>query len=157
MDKYEESLKPRNITVQSYELYCGAAGLYNIGQLGCARKQNLLALWWKHFTAYENFVIETLILTPKTVLDTSLYPKKFYDCIVEDVKTNTPYRVDNLLDAFFSKKTAETTDAAETECLWEVCLSISNMTQWDISVMLKTFCVEVTVTGNDMTEPMPSI
>ena len=106
MDKYEESLKPRNITVQSYELYCGAAGLYNIGQLGCARKQNLLALWWKHF---------------------------------------------------YAKKTAETTDAAETECLWEVCLSISNMTQWDISVMLKTFCVEVTVTGNDMTEPMPSI
>ena len=130
-DKFEESFKQRNITVQSDELYCGSAGLYNIGQLGCARKQNFLALLGKLFTAYENhFELYAPIMTPKTVLDASGNIKKFCDCIVKDGKTNTPYLAVNLLDAFFAKKTTETSDAAEAERLREAHLSINNMTQW---------------------------
>ena len=155
LNKFDDAIKQRNITVQSYELYGRSAGLNDIGLLGCGLKQNLLALLWKHFTAYENFAIETPILTPKTVLDTSGHPKKFCDCIIKDVKTNTPYRADNLLDAFFEKNTAETTDAAEAERLLEAHISINNMAQWDISVMFKTFSVKETMTGNDLTEPVP--
>ena len=70
-----------------------------------------------HFTAYENVVIETRILTPKTVLDASGHPKKFRNKIVKDVKTNTPYRADDMQDAFCKKQTAETTDAAKAERL----------------------------------------
>ena len=155
LNKFDDAIKQRNITVQSYELYGRSAGLNDIGLLGCGLKQNLLALLWKHFTAYENFAIETPILTPKTVLDKSGHPKKFCDCIIKDVKTNTPYRADNLLDAFFEKNTAETTDAAEAERLLEAHISINNMAQWDISVMFKTFSVKETMTGNDLTEPVP--
>ena len=155
LNKFDDAIKQRNITVQSYELYGRSAGLNDIGLLGCGLKQNLLALLWKHFTAYENFAIETPILTPKTVLDTSGHPKKFCDCIIKDVKTKTPYRADHPLDAFFEKKTAKTTDAAESERLLEAHISINNMTQADVAATLETFSVEATVTDNDMTEPMP--
>ena len=57
-------------------------------------------------------------------------------------------------DAFFAKKTAETTDAAEAERLLEARLSINNMTEADVAATLETFSVEATVTDNDMTEPM---
>ena len=61
-DKFEDVPKQRNITVQSYELYGWSAGLYDIGMLGCAPKQNIPALLWKQFTVYENFAIKTRLL-----------------------------------------------------------------------------------------------
>ena len=44
LNKFDDAIKQRNITVQSYELYGRSAGLNDIGLLGCGLKQNLLAL-----------------------------------------------------------------------------------------------------------------
>jgi hypothetical protein len=51
-----ETLQRRMFYVPSFKIYGSVAGFYDYGPPGCAVKQNLTALWRKHFILEENML-----------------------------------------------------------------------------------------------------
>ena len=51
-----ETLQRRMFYVPSFKIYGAVAGFYDYGPPGCAVKQNLTALWRKHFILEENML-----------------------------------------------------------------------------------------------------
>lgn len=51
-----DTLQRRMFYVPSFKIYGAVAGFYDYGPPGCAVKQNLTALWRKHFVLEENML-----------------------------------------------------------------------------------------------------
>lgn len=91
-------LKERFFYDQSFTLYGGVSGLYDLGPLGCGIQNNLLSEWQNDFVLRDKiFQVDCSILTPELVLKASGHLNKFSDIMVRDQKTKDSYRVDHLL------------------------------------------------------------
>jgi glycyl-tRNA synthetase len=95
---------------ESFEIYdrariksfvcVGVAGLYDYGPPGSALQANILDVWRKHFIIEENMLeVDTTIMTPSAVFETSGHVAKFADWMVKDTVTGEVLRADHLVEA----------------------------------------------------------
>jgi glycyl-tRNA synthetase len=93
--------KRRGFIFQGSEIYGGLAGTYDYGPYGVLLKNNLKALWWKHFVTEQDnmYGLDTAILMNAKVWQASGHTGAgFADVLVEDLKTQKRYRADHLLE-----------------------------------------------------------
>ena len=102
-------IKRRFFYRQAFEIYGGVAGFYTYGPPGAAVKQNLLALWRKHFVIEENLMeVDDTNIMPHDVLFTSGHVERFNDFIVKDSSdANRFWRADKLLEEVMEAKMAD--------------------------------------------------
>jgi glycyl-tRNA synthetase len=95
----ESVLTHRGFYFPSNEIHHGPAGFYDLGPVGCAIEQNLLAAWRRHFVSHEDMLeIKSSILTPAAVFDASGHTQRFTDWMVTDTSNGTSHRADKLLE-----------------------------------------------------------
>ncbi len=85
---------------QSFEIYGGVAGFYDLGPLGVALKRNIVELWRKFFVIkHQELVveIETPVITPAIVFRASGHEEHFTDYAVQCLKCGRLYRADHLV------------------------------------------------------------
>ncbi|CAE6415541.1 unnamed protein product [Rhizoctonia solani] len=93
-------LTSRFFFAPAFEIYGGVAGLYDYGPPGSALQANILDVWRKHFIIEENMLeVDTTIMTPSAVFETSGHVAKFADWMVKDVVTGEVLRADHLVEA----------------------------------------------------------
>ncbi|CAE6421456.1 unnamed protein product [Rhizoctonia solani] len=93
-------LTSRFFFAPAFEIYGGVAGLYDYGPPGSALQANILDVWRKHFIIEENMLeVDTTIMTPSAVFETSGHVAKFADWMVKDVLTGEVLRADHLVEA----------------------------------------------------------
>ncbi|KAA8580734.1 hypothetical protein FQN60_013692 [Etheostoma spectabile] len=96
--KLEDTLKRRFFFDQAFAIYGGVSGLYDLGPVGCALKNNILQAWRQHLIQEEQILeIDCTMLTPEPVLKTSGHVDEFADYMVKDAKTGECHRADHLL------------------------------------------------------------
>jgi glycyl-tRNA synthetase len=104
--------KRRGFIFQGSEIYGGLAGTWDYAPYGVLLKNNLKALWWKHFVTERDdmYGLDTAILMNARVWEASGHTGAgFADPLVEDLKTNKRYRADHLLEEAGVKDVAELT------------------------------------------------
>jgi glycyl-tRNA synthetase len=78
--------------------YTGVAGLYDYGPPGSALQANIIDQWRKHFIVEEGMLeLDTTIMTPAPVFETSGHVARFADWMVKDTKTGDVLRADHLV------------------------------------------------------------
>ncbi|QRW27565.1 glycyl-tRNA synthetase [Rhizoctonia solani] len=93
-------LTSRFFFAPAFEIYGGVAGLYDYGPPGSALQANILDVWRKHFIIEENMLeVDTTIMTPSAVFETSGHVAKFADWMVKDLETGEVLRADHLVEA----------------------------------------------------------
>jgi glycyl-tRNA synthetase len=76
----------------------GVAGLYDYGPPGSSLQANIIAEWRKHFIIEEHMLeLDTTIMTPAPVFETSGHVARFADWMVKDTKTGDVLRADHLV------------------------------------------------------------
>jgi glycyl-tRNA synthetase len=93
--------KRRGFIYQGSEIYGGLAGTWDYGPYGTLLKNNVKALWWKHFvTERDNmYGLDTAVLMNARVWEASGHTGAgFADPLVEDLVTRKRYRADHLLE-----------------------------------------------------------
>ena len=76
----------------------GVAGLYDYGPPGSSLQSNIIAEWRKHFIVEEGMLeVDTTIMTPAPVFETSGHVARFADWMVKDAKTGDVLRADHLV------------------------------------------------------------
>ena len=76
----------------------GVAGLYDYGPAGSALQANIIAEWRKHFIIEDSMLeLDTTIMTPAPVFETSGHVARFADWMVKDTKTGDVLRADHLV------------------------------------------------------------
>lgn len=96
---------------QSYEIYGGAGGLFDLGPVGCALKSNVLQFWRRFFLLEEQMLeIECPSLTIEPVFKASGHIQRFNDYMVNDVITDESFRLDHLIKSHLENLRSETTD-----------------------------------------------
>lgn len=79
-------------------LRLGVAGLYDYGPPGSSLQANIISEWRKHFIIEENMLeLDTTIMTPASVFETSGHVARFADWMVKDTKTGDVLRADHLV------------------------------------------------------------
>jgi len=99
-DRILEFLSKRGFIWQSYEIYGGVAGFYDLGPLGVLLKNNIVELWRKHFVLrHQELVVEveTPIIAPAIVFRASGHEENFADYAVQCTKCGRIYRADHLV------------------------------------------------------------
>src|SRR5258708_9592505 len=77
----------------------GIAGLYDYGPPGSSLQANIIAEWRKHFIIHEHMLeLDTTIMTPAPVFETSGHVARFADWMVKDIKTGEVLRADHLVE-----------------------------------------------------------
>ena len=103
-DKHEaimELAKRRGFFWQSYEIYGGVAGFYDLGPLGVRLKEKIISLWREFFVKRHAHIvveIETPIIAPARVFEASGHLEHFTDPIVECLKCGRKFRADHLIE-----------------------------------------------------------
>ena len=76
----------------------GVAGLYDYGPPGSSLQANIIAEWRRHFIIEEHMLeLDTTIMTPAPVFETSGHVARFADWMVKDKKTGEVLRADHLV------------------------------------------------------------
>lgn len=76
----------------------GVAGLYDYGPPGSSLQANIIAEWRRHFIIQDHMLeLDTTIMTPATVFETSGHVARFADWMVKDSKTGDVLRADHLV------------------------------------------------------------
>jgi glycyl-tRNA synthetase len=86
---------------QSYEIYGGQAGFYDLGPLGVLLKSNIVDLWREFFVKqHQDFVveIESPIIAPAIVFKASGHEESFTDYAVECLQCHRTFRADHLVE-----------------------------------------------------------
>lgn len=97
-NKFDSLVRRRFIYDQSYEIYGGASGLYDLGPVGCAIKTNLLQIWRRFFVLHDQMLeIDCPALTIKPVFTASGHIERFSDYLVKDTVTHECFRMDHLI------------------------------------------------------------
>eukprot|EP01063_Lacrimia_lanifica_P028768 TRINITY_DN4265_c0_g1_i1.p1 TRINITY_DN4265_c0_g1~~TRINITY_DN4265_c0_g1_i1.p1 ORF type:complete len:723 (+),score=226.45 TRINITY_DN4265_c0_g1_i1:219-2171(+) len=110
--EFEDTCKRRFIYGAGFEAYGGAAGLYDLGPVGCAVKTNLLAMWRRHFVVEDGMLeVDTSALTPHEVFAASGHVQRFTDVLVQDAVTGAQHRLDKYLDEWCDARMASATPA----------------------------------------------
>lgn len=77
----------------------GIAGLYDYGPPGSSLQANIISEWRKHFIIEEHMLeLDTTIMTPAPVFETSGHVARFADWMVKDTKTGDVLRADHLVE-----------------------------------------------------------
>ena len=103
-DIYEQLVElavRRGFFWQSYEIYGGVAGFYDLGPLGARVKEKIVNLWRHYFIQkHQDIVveIETPIIAPARVFEASGHLEHFTDPIVECLRCGRKYRADHLIE-----------------------------------------------------------
>ena len=98
--KIMELAVKRGIIWQSYEIYGGVAGFYDIGPIGSIIKRKIIELWRRTFIQKHQEVmveIETPVIGPSKVYEASGHVSHFTDPIVECLKCGRKFRADHLI------------------------------------------------------------
>ncbi len=103
-DKYEELMelaKRRGFFWQSFEIYGGVSGFYDLGPLGTLMKRNITDLWLKYFVLRHMdiaTIIETPVINPARVFEASGHLESFTDPIVKCERCGSIFRADKLVE-----------------------------------------------------------
>ena len=107
MSKFNDSLRNgveslclrRFFFTQSFSIYGGVAGLFDMGPPGCALKANMETQWRQHFVINENMLeVSCTNLTPEPVLKASGHVDRFSDLMVRNEQNpNELFRADKLV------------------------------------------------------------
>jgi len=100
-DKVMELAVRRGFLWQSFEIYGGCAGFYDLGPLGTLLKRNIVELWRRYFVLeHQDMVveIETPIITPAIVFRASGHEEHFTDYAVQCTKCGRLFRADHLVE-----------------------------------------------------------
>lgn len=72
--------------------------MYDYGPPGSSLQANIIEQWRKHFIVEENMLeLDTTIITPASVFETSGHVARFADWMVKDTKTGDVLRADHLV------------------------------------------------------------
>lgn len=97
----------RLLQVRSFRLSLGVAGLYDYGPPGSSLQANIITEWRKHFIVEEHMLeIDSTIMTPAPVFETSGHVARFADWMVKDVKTGDVLRADHLVKGVLEARLA---------------------------------------------------
>ncbi|KAF4566178.1 Glycine--tRNA ligase 1, mitochondrial [Pleurotus pulmonarius] len=96
--RLEALLNRRFFYAPAFEIYGGVAGLYDYGPPGSSLQSNIISEWRKHFIVSENMLeLDTTIMTPAPVFETSGHVARFADWMVKDVVNGEVLRADHLV------------------------------------------------------------
>ncbi|KDQ53935.1 hypothetical protein JAAARDRAFT_136399 [Jaapia argillacea MUCL 33604] len=96
--RLESLLNRRFFYAPAFEIYGGVAGLYDYGPPGSSLQANIIAEWRRHFIIEEGMLeVDTTIMTPSPVFETSGHVARFADWMVKDTKTGDVLRADHLV------------------------------------------------------------
>ncbi|KAF8628930.1 hypothetical protein AX15_003648 [Amanita polypyramis BW_CC] len=96
--RFEALLNRRFFYAPAFEIYGGIAGLYDYGPPGSSLQANIIAEWRRHFIIEEHMLeLDTTIMTPAPVFETSGHVARFADWMVKDSKTGDVLRADHLV------------------------------------------------------------
>ncbi|KAJ7220412.1 hypothetical protein C8J57DRAFT_1393548 [Mycena rebaudengoi] len=91
-------LNRRFFYAPAFEIYGGVAGLYDYGPPGSTLQANIIAEWRKHFIVEESMLeLDTTIMTPAPVFETSGHVARFADWMVKDTGNGEVLRADHLV------------------------------------------------------------
>ncbi|MEM1873631.1 MAG: glycine--tRNA ligase [Acidilobaceae archaeon] len=93
--------KRRGFFWQSFEIYGGISGFYDLGPYGVLLKNRILEKWREFFVKkHQDYVveIESPIVAPGIVFEASGHVKHFTDPIVSCLKCGRRYRADHLIE-----------------------------------------------------------
>jgi glycyl-tRNA synthetase len=102
--KYEKVMRlalRRGFFWQSYEIYGGVAGFYDLGPLGTMLKNKILSLWRKHFVVKHSDIVvevETPVIGPEKLYVASGHVEHFTDPVVECLSCGRKFRADHLVE-----------------------------------------------------------
>ncbi|KAI5119411.1 hypothetical protein M0805_004898 [Coniferiporia weirii] len=100
-------LNRRFFYAPAFEIYGGVAGLYDYGPPGSALQANIIAEWRRHFIVEEHMLeLDTTIMTPAPVFETSGHVARFADWMVKDTKTGDVLRADHLVKGVLEARLA---------------------------------------------------
>ncbi|EGN94310.1 hypothetical protein SERLA73DRAFT_188118 [Serpula lacrymans var. lacrymans S7.3] len=100
-------LNRRFFYAPAFEIYGGVAGLYDYGPPGSSLQANIIAEWRKHFIVEEHMLeLDTTIMTPAPVFETSGHVARFADWMVKDTKTGDVLRADHLVGGVLEARLA---------------------------------------------------
>ena len=87
------------INLRCTRIFIGIAGLYDYGPPGSSLQANIIAEWRRHFIIHEHMLeLDTTIMTPAPVFETSGHVARFADWMVKDIKTGEVLRADHLVE-----------------------------------------------------------
>lgn len=96
--RLEALLNRRFFYAPAFEIYGGVAGLYDYGPPGSSLQANIIAEWRRHFIVEDHMLeLDTTIMTPAPVFETSGHVARFADWMVKDEKTGDVLRADHLV------------------------------------------------------------
>ncbi|KAI9465828.1 glycyl-tRNA synthetase [Lactarius psammicola] len=105
--RFEALLNRRFFYAPAFEIYGGVAGLYDYGPPGSSLQANIIAEWRKHFIIEEHMLeIDSTIMTPAPVFETSGHVARFADWMVKDTKTGDVLRADHLVKSVLEARLA---------------------------------------------------
>jgi glycyl-tRNA synthetase len=155
-EQLEDLCRRRFFYRPAFEIYGGTAGFWTYGPPGSAVKNNLIALWRKHFVIEESLMeIEDTNIMPHPVLKASGHVDRFTDFMVKDVKNPSLFfRADKLLeDHMEAMMAAKGVTAAQKEEYEKVKNMADGYSQAELTAVLKKYEVKSPETKNDLTEP----
>ncbi|NAY89330.1 MAG: glycine--tRNA ligase [Desulfurococcales archaeon] len=100
-DRVFEVGKRRGFFWQSYEIYGGLSGMYDLGPYGAAMKENIINEWKYYFIRRHQEImaeIETPIIGPEIVYAASGHLESFTDPIVTCQNCGRKFRADQLIE-----------------------------------------------------------
>lgn len=95
------TLQKRGFVFQSYQIYGGLSGFFDLGPLGVKLKNNLIDSFRDFFLKDENlkiYEIESRLLVPEILLKASGHLNGFFDPIVECKSCKSVFRADHLIE-----------------------------------------------------------
>ncbi|KLO17893.1 glycyl-tRNA synthetase [Schizopora paradoxa] len=106
-DRLDALLNRRFFFAPAFEIYNGVAGLYDYGPPGSSLQANIINEWRKHFVIEEHMLeLDTTIMTPSKVFETSGHVARFADWMVKDTKTGEVLRADHLVKGVLEARLA---------------------------------------------------
>ncbi|KAI1265211.1 glycyl-tRNA synthetase [Xylariaceae sp. FL1019] len=95
----ESLLKRRFFYAPTADIYGGIAGFYDYGPPGCSLHTAIIDVWRRHFVLEEDMLeVDTPIVTPRVVLETSGHVQRFCDYVVKDIITGQNLRADHVVE-----------------------------------------------------------
>ncbi|KAN0082800.1 hypothetical protein V8E55_008595 [Tylopilus felleus] len=105
--RLEALLNRRFFYAPAFEIYGGVAGLYDYGPPGSSLQANIIAEWRRHFIVHDHMLeLDTTIMTPASVFETSGHVARFADWMVKDTKTGDVLRADHLVKSVLEARLA---------------------------------------------------
>lgn len=152
--KLEDLLKRRFFYDNSFSIYGGISGQFDMGPMGCAVKTNLINAWRSHFILEEQLLeVDCTILTPEPVLKASGHVERFADYMVKDVVTGECFRLDHLIKGHLEKLSKDKKTTPEQIAEYEkVITQLDGLTKDEMTQVLRKYGMKSPATNNELTD-----